>query len=78
MLKSVVITNTGDAFDSKYERMLLRSYYLSVTDNCIDHKTFLDLSDEELLKLGVNAMGHRKMILAKAKEMKKDSKSMLS
>ena len=76
MLKSVVITNTGDAFDSQYESNLLRGYYLSMTDNCIDYQTFLDLSDEELLKLGVNVMGHRKMILARTKKLKQGSKSM--
>ena len=78
ILRDVVITDARDAFDSQYERKQLRDYHLSIADNCIDYRTFLDISDEELLQLGVKAMGHRKMILAKTKELKGASTSWLS
>ena len=69
-LEEVVLVEKNCDLKKRYQKKLLNNYILSIIDNCIDYKTFTSLTDDELIKLGVLVMGHRKMILQKNQEIR--------
>lgn len=65
ILKRVTLTVDGSlsGYRKTWEQRVLRDYFQSVVDNCVDYEDFINADDSLLKTLNINAHGHRKKIL---------------